>query len=200
LDYDFVSNNLNFDGIFNDEAMRRRAYPILRITNNNNELWSKFWRLIEDENFIKSYVKYMKEEFFIEYNIQNYNPSQYWEQSKLFVEIMKNKDKDNIDEWIEHIKETEEFTEINSFHYVMVKPKDDEEKQLIGYKLDDLYNNYKTYTDNNRFCKTKSQFKNIMLERYNWQQLQRIVRNTDDIEKKLQLMFFNPNTLRLIDE
>jgi hypothetical protein len=59
MDIDLATNHKDFCGLLKDEAMSRRVYPIELIRIDDEANWTKYWDLLKNTDFIRSYVKYM---------------------------------------------------------------------------------------------------------------------------------------------
>jgi hypothetical protein len=145
FDCDLCTNNLSFAGLFKDNGIKRRVYP-MRIKPNMNEeelaqKWVWAWRLIKNKQFVRSWVKYVRELQFE----TDFKPFQVPKSYGFGDDIAENT-AEPIDIWLRSFSEGGHYKIENNGYFVNQKQND---KYEFGYSLDDLFINYMSLCEQN---------------------------------------------------
>jgi hypothetical protein len=134
MDIDLATNHKDFCAMFKDPAMARRIYPIERIQYMNEKFWTKFQDKISETNFIRSWVKFIREEFPSFYDCHDYKPAAPFQQSKLYYEIKDMVSQDSVALWFDSVKESGELLRsIDAY---------EDKDGNVGFSTEDLFKNY----------------------------------------------------------
>jgi hypothetical protein len=150
FDCDLMTNNKTCSGIFKDPAIHRRIFPIKKIIpadvskEEQGNQWGIPHGLIENPEFIKSYVKFVKEE---ELDQNNFIPNQNPLPRREFMNEIINSTMDTFDLWLsdwlegEYRETPKKLT--NKTYKTELNGRD--RGFNSGYLLDDVYKSYKNY-------------------------------------------------------
>jgi hypothetical protein len=198
FDIDLTTNHKDFRGLFKEEAVARRMYPILRchapgLSKIEEEKgWDKCWKYIddgtgkEDVNFVRSWVKFIRENF--EEECKGYRPHTMYKQSKLYYEIKDMVCEDSAKIWFDYAKEHDLFNSLTTFT---------DKDGNLGFDKDELF---KSYLSRCTEIKTKNYgittFKQSKLEDLGFELAERRVKDRYEKQIKKKLAFISPDKVK----
>jgi hypothetical protein len=150
-DCDFNTNTKNFSGLFKDNAIRRRIYPIKKVLvrqfqndEEKDEWWSFPHRCISSKEFCKVICEFVRETPLdsikqhmndsVDVPIPIFHPYQVDQNNPFPFEIIK-ANQDSFDEWFSTTAQDQSHLP----HYTLFQPF---EGFTSGYTLDDLFHSY----------------------------------------------------------